>query len=109
PCLPSFSPPTPTAIYPLSLHDALPIFLPLDALLGLLDRLGGGVELLLGNEGRAALVEPVGPLAHRLGATALAPHALDGRLLGEEDRKSTRLNSSHVETSYAVFSLKQKT
>src|SRR5204862_8204233 len=27
----------------------------------------------------------------------------------EEDRKSTRLNSSHVETSYAVFCLKKKT
>src|SRR5436309_5844941 len=26
-----------------------------------------------------------------------------------EDRKSTRLNSSHVKTSYAVFCLKQKT
>src|SRR5438874_9943843 len=26
----------------------------------------------------------------------------------ERDRKSTRLNSSHVETSYAVFCLKQK-
>src|SRR6266496_4942795 len=28
--------------------------------------------------------------------------------LGEEDRKSTRLNSSHVEISYAVFCLKKK-
>src|SRR5438874_6006118 len=27
----------------------------------------------------------------------------------EEDRKSTRLNSSHVEISYAVFCLKKKT
>src|SRR5699024_11335289 len=27
----------------------------------------------------------------------------------EGDRKSTRLNSSHVSTSYAVFSLKKKT
>src|SRR5438874_9251188 len=26
-----------------------------------------------------------------------------------QDRKSTRLNSSHVETSYAVFCLKKKT
>src|SRR5207302_6456564 len=30
----------------------------------------------------------------------------DGR--GEEDRKSTRLNSSHVKISYAVFCLKKK-
>src|SRR6266403_4561662 len=28
--------------------------------------------------------------------------------LGREDRKSTRLNSSHVEISYAVFCLKKK-
>src|SRR5207249_7624775 len=30
-------------------------------------------------------------------------------LLSEGDRKSTRLNSSHVSISYAVFCLKQKT
>src|SRR5690349_24068305 len=29
-------------------------------------------------------------------------------VLQNEDRKSTRLNSSHVETSYAVFCLKKK-
>src|SRR5690349_22538498 len=46
--------------------------------------------------------------AHRLGA------ALDPRVRGvrrrrpARDRKSTRLNSSHVETSYAVFCLKKK-
>src|SRR5690349_23479824 len=28
--------------------------------------------------------------------------------LGRQDRKSTRLNSSHVEISYAVFCLKKK-
>src|SRR5690625_6600152 len=34
----------------------------------------------------------------------------DGRsVFGAEDRKSTRLNSSHVATSYAVFCLKKKT
>src|SRR3989454_8364944 len=30
------------------------------------------------------------------------------RLLGERDRKSTRLNSSHLVISYAVFCLKKK-
>src|SRR5690349_24115893 len=30
------------------------------------------------------------------------------RTAGRQDRKSTRLNSSHVEISYAVFCLKQK-
>src|SRR5204863_7601477 len=32
-----------------------------------------------------------------------------GRRAPEPDRKSTRLNSSHVEISYAVFCLKKKT
>src|SRR5438067_2508156 len=32
-----------------------------------------------------------------------------GILLAKEDRKSTRLNSSHVSISYAVFCLKKKT
>src|SRR3712207_7787590 len=34
-----------------------------------------------------------------------APHLLGGRV----DRKSTRLNSSHANISYAVFCLKNKT
>src|SRR3712207_7031352 len=47
------------------------------------------------------------------------PHIVDGQRLGEllaperdgvgdEDRKSTRLNSSHANISYAVFCLKKK-
>src|SRR5690349_23715261 len=40
----------------------------------------------------------------RRGRVQRGPH---GRR--EEDRKSTRLNSSHVEISYAVFCLKKKT
>src|SRR5699024_11665890 len=35
--------------------------------------------------------------------------ALDGRRRRTPDRKSTRLNSSHVSISYAVFCLKKKT
>src|SRR5690606_40128551 len=31
-----------------------------------------------------------------------------GQVVGVEDRKSTRLNSSHVKISYAVFCLKKK-
>src|SRR5207249_8929773 len=37
----------------------------------------------------------------------LLPHVRQAR--GHEDRKSTRLNSSHVSISYAVFCLKKKT
>src|SRR5439155_3270647 len=33
--------------------------------------------------------------------------SVDGALQGREDRKSTRLNSSHVAISYAVFCLKK--
>src|SRR5436309_7960203 len=38
------------------------------------------------------------------------PHRADhqGPAEGEEDRKSTRLNSTHVKISYAVFCLKKK-
>src|SRR5699024_12080134 len=40
------------------------------------------------------------------------PHNGDGhhgdRCAAQEDRKSTRLNSSHVSSSYAVFCLKNK-
>src|SRR5436305_3391199 len=39
-------------------------------------------------------------------STAVAPGEID--LAGGEDRKSTRLNSSHVRISYAVFCLKKK-
>src|SRR5690349_23735657 len=47
-------------------------------------------------------------LEERLGAHEQNPvgHRRDHRAAG--DRKSTRLNSSHVETSYAVFCLKKK-
>src|SRR5690554_7408703 len=36
-------------------------------------------------------------------------HPIEGRQGGFQDRKSTRLNSSHVRISYAVFCLKKKT
>src|SRR4051812_49922580 len=42
---------------------------------------------------------PLTPLAHQLAWTAPLP---------ELDRKSTRLNSSHMSISYAVFCLKKK-
>src|SRR5262245_64538452 len=48
-----------------------------------------------------------GDLLDRLGQPASGPPAAPG-LLGS-DRKSTRLNSSHLGISYAVFCLKKKT
>src|SRR6266446_7357168 len=68
-----------TEIYTLSLHDALPIF--------------GGVPALTvasGNGKPDVSVRQWGP----------GPPA--------QDRKSTRLNSSHLVISYAVFCLKKK-
>src|SRR5690606_41902339 len=51
----------------------------------------------------------------RRSTTAAFGHCLESRVgegaqagLGAQDRKSTRLNSSHVKISYAVFCLKKK-
>src|SRR3712207_9534252 len=75
-----------TEIYTLSLHDALPILH--RPFVRLRPR-----QLALAR--RAAAVQP--------GRQHLAlPHRLSG------DRKSTRLNSSHANISYAVFCLKKK-
>src|SRR5688572_32048373 len=48
---------------------------------------------------------------HAAVADLTRPGGLDNRLdcLVGEDRKSTRLNSSHSQISYAVFCLKKKT
>src|SRR5204863_4720509 len=64
-----FTPTSSTEIFPLSLHDALPISGPPD---------------------RRRCCPPIAPCPR------------------PTDRKSTRLNSSHVEISYAVFCLKKK-
>src|SRR5690349_22018150 len=64
-----------------------------------------------------AAVEPEGLLILRVDRSDLDAQiaALDGLAAHQairdrlgEDRKSTRLNSSHVEISYAVFCLKKK-
>src|SRR5690349_23937349 len=75
-----------TEIYTLSLHDALPI-LPRRAVRAL-----ALVTLRERAAGAAQLIAVRG---------AAVPHRA-------VDRKSTRLNSSHVEISYAVFCLKKK-
>src|SRR5690349_23049505 len=45
----------------------------------------------------------------RRGAGTASPAVATHDSARREDRKSTRLNSSHVEISYAVFCLKKKT
>src|SRR5690606_41328864 len=85
-----FTYPATTEFYPLSLHDALPIYVFIDAP-PLFHRGDDGGEIVVGeHEGRRFL-----------------RHVRSGDAHGE-DRKSTRLNSSHVKISYAVFCLKKK-
>src|SRR3712207_8974362 len=83
-----------TEIYTLSLHDALPISLSL---------IGDGVLLV-------ALAWQAYQLSDGPGAMAAVGVALTlpQVLLVLVDRKSTRLNSSHANISYAVFCLKKK-
>src|SRR2546427_6187500 len=66
-----------------------------------------------GRRGRCLAGQPAG--AARQGVLFAAPglphHARDRgpvRKPGQRDRKSTRLNSSHSQISYAVFCLKKK-
>src|SRR3712207_7000629 len=95
----------PPEIYTLSLHDALPIFLKIA--LAQLNPIVGDVA---GNEQKAREARAE---AARLGADIVmfAEHFLAGYPAEDlvlKDRKSTRLNSSHANISYAVFCLKKK-
>src|SRR2546430_17450886 len=79
-----------TEIYTLSLHDALPIF-------------------KLGKDGKwikALGTRGAGPNQFNT-VHAIATDAKNNVYVAE-DRKSTRLNSSHSQISYAVFCLKKK-
>src|SRR5690349_25052475 len=78
-----------TEIYTLPLHDALPILEPVQHVNGARSR-GRGANTQLARELRVS--------ARRHSCCFFVP----------QDRKSTRLNSSHVEISYAVFCLKKK-
>src|SRR5690349_22858540 len=76
-----------TEIYTLSLHDALPI--------------SEGYQC--GDHFRVCVQMSPG-----LEKTRECRRCRRGGGSGKQDRKSTRLNSSHVEISYAVFCLKKK-
>src|SRR3712207_7830370 len=86
-----------TEIYTLSLHDALPISLWLD---GTLDDLWSRV-MLRSKVISSRLYEPL---------WCLREYIPRGKCQDKmsRDRKSTRLNSSHANISYAVFCLKKK-
>src|SRR5690606_40088525 len=55
----------------------------------------------------AVRVENLRPHARGRQVDAVAVASVDGAEVWREDRKSTRLNSSHVKISYAVFCLKK--
>src|SRR5207249_12184560 len=97
-------PPTPET-YTLSLHDALPIY----------RESGGGPVRRSGRARRRPRQRPARlpfrpgrPHVHGRRRAHLS-HVRAGAGGAEDlDRKSTRLNSSHVSSSYAVFCLKNK-
>src|SRR5207249_11014937 len=102
-----FSAPPTSSFYPLSLHDALPICF----LLAIVENLEVHLfsqrrelnplyEIRVGLRGGERL-----PLKAYDDVPFLEPGLLRDASL---DRKSTRLNSSHVSISYAVFCLKKK-
>src|SRR5699024_12377422 len=99
--------PASPAVHALSLHDALPI-----------SECGVSGQLLLTQPPRWCV--PAGAGNHRdrvagregIGGGVIYPAVVELELVGlsgQQDRKSTRLNSSHVSISYAVFCLKKKT
>src|SRR5207248_10476259 len=102
----SFTSPHPTPIYTLSLHDALPIFL-------------ASVQLTAQSSNNEQVdvqpftypIEICSACAVWCNSKLTAEHLTQQDLGGnkcDEDRKSTRLNSSHRTISYAVFCLKKK-
>src|SRR5258705_2335439 len=85
-----FNDTAPTEIYPLSLPDALPIC----PVAGRGGPLEDEAALADGDPGNGGIGEPGSPSASAASSS--------------RDRKSTRLNSSHLGISYAVFCLKKK-
>src|SRR3712207_7361477 len=89
-----------TEIYTLSLHDALPISQRPRRRQRKPSSRPAADSLRLPTQQPATRTPP----PSRAGSSrTLCPH------VAEEDRKSTRLNSSHANISYAVFCLKKKT
>src|SRR5206468_13080215 len=104
-----FNDTAPTKLYTLSLHDALPI---------LARRADARAAAPCGGRPRRARRTVAAGAAHRglarRGGTARqrtersAAAPLELTRCAARDRKSTRLNSSHDQISYAVFCLKKK-
>src|SRR5690606_40588362 len=95
-----------TGLYTLSLHDALPISAGRGGPVPCSPYHAHGVrgQSWNGKDDGCPLAGPHVPRAGRA-----EPRPPGGSGAGRPDRKSTRLNSSHVKISYAVFCLKKKT
>src|SRR5262245_63567497 len=90
----------PIHIYTLSLHDALPIFGPSPRQIQVVGEMSVGLLFVpLGDKGRHS---------RRRRAELFAQPCVLGKRRPLSDRKSTRLNSSHLGISYAVFCLNNK-
>src|SRR3989454_6871521 len=88
-----------TEIYTLSLHDALPI----------LEGGGGGEEADVGSNFFRLFDDVVAADdGGSVGGLEDGSEHAESRGFSGTDRKSTRLNSSHLVISYAVFCLKKK-
>src|SRR5690606_41517880 len=96
-------------IYTLSLHDALPIYRTMqDHLDSVEEQLGKLIPTAMRVQRRLWLGSIMEPFLHKWAEAEEANGGLlDEAKRNELDRKSTRLNSSHVKISYAVFCLKK--
>src|SRR5437868_13080813 len=99
----SFTDTATTEIYTLSLHDALPILQRIEQETGGLNADVGKLRVekwKVDSSTKHQASENIGSIQRNV--TAALPALIAA------DRKSTRLNSSHVSISYAVFCLKKK-
>src|SRR5690606_41705916 len=108
PLQPFLTGPASTEFYPLSLHDALPIF----TRRRLRPLLATGRQQQQGRQQRHTPNVPTfAPLVCFFPQHVKTPlffSFFTRHRAPRQDRKSTRLNSSHVKISYAVFCLKKK-
>src|SRR5205807_8867517 len=101
--------PAPTETHALSLHDALPICAPGQAYARRFS-----VVYAKRSSRDAGIVNGADPATAAHGRIVAAPRVAQceprrsGTVDVRGDRKSTRLNSSHLVISYAVFCLKKK-
>src|SRR5206468_11462356 len=104
-----YTDPATTDLYTLSLHDALPILTVVSATPLPISKGLGGMDPYRSNqiaaENAAALVTLYGGTTDPTAPAETDIHPIASAEDHFQDRKSTRLNSSHDQISYAVFCL----